>query len=284
VIFEEAPKLKKDSSNCFCYSSKDIRFAYVQAYYHISKQLQFFEEKLKRLNISIKEPLKVKLTQVPGQQTWGMVPEENVLEMEFPTPDFDYSILAHEVSHTIHHLLGASPSISTENETWIYDQGVGEGSANILAALYLNSPIISEFSPLQNSVDVFVREPDMIYTNRKQYEVALANPNLWKTFPEWAQKIKSFFEKQQVSEDAYELDLPSPYFHSNIVNQPLWLASKKFGRDKIIAIYLSVIADTSPVSSYSDFAQRILKQASSENLISKFLFDEFTRRSLKVSR
>ena len=283
VIFENAPELKRDSNNCFCYPADDIRFAYVQAYYHITKQLIFFEKKLKPLNFSIKEPLRVKLTQVPGQQTWGMVPEENVLELEFPTPDFDYSLLAHEVAHTIHHLMGASPYISTEEATWIYNQGVSEGTANILAALYLNSPVISEFSPVKNSVDLFVREPDMIYTNRKQYEVALANPNLWKTFPEWANKIKSFFEEQQVSEDAYELDLPSPYFHSNILNQPLWLASQKFGRDKIIDIYLRVVADTSPVKSYSDFAQRILKQASFDRLISNFLFDEFTKRGLKVS-
>ena len=283
VTFVDAPDLKKDDENCFCYPVEDIRFAYVQAYYHITKQLQFYEQKLKLLNISMKEPLKVKLTQVPGQQTWGMISEENFLELEFPTPAFDYSLLAHEVSHTIHHLLGASTTISTENETWFYDQGVSEGTANILAALYLNSPIISEFSTLQNSVDLFVREPDMVYTNRNQYEVALANPLLWETFPEWAQKIKSFYEEQKTSEDSYELDLPSPYFHSNIINQPLWLASTKFGREEIIDLYLKVISNTSSVKSYSDFAQRILNQSKSKKLIAGFLLNEFVKRGLKVS-
>jgi hypothetical protein len=283
VTFLDAPDLKKDAENCFCYSVDDIRFAYVQAYFHISKQLRFFEEKLKLINISIIEPLKVKLTQVPGQQTGGMVPEENVIELEFPTPAFDYSVLAHEVSHTIHHLIGAPISISTENEAWFYDQGVSEGTANQLASFYLDSPIIGEFSPLQNSINMFVREPDMVFTNRKQYEVALANAALWETFPEWAQKIKSFFEEQQTSEDAYELDLPSPYFHSNIVNQPLWLASKKFGRDEIINLYLKVISNTTSVKSYSDFAQRILNQSKSNKLIADFIFNEFVKRGLNVS-
>lgn len=284
VTFVDAPDLKKDAENCFCYPSDDIRFAYVQAYFHISKQLEFYTEKLKSLNVKINEPIKVKLTQVPGQQTWGMISEENFLELEFPTPAFDYSLLAHEVAHTIHHLLGAPTSISTEKETWFYDQGVSEGTANILAALYLDSPTISEFSVLQNSIDLFVREPDMIYTNRKQYETALSDTNLWRTFPEWAQKIKSFFEEQQISEDAYELDLPSPYFHSNIINQPLWLASKKFGRNEIVNLYLRVISNTASVTSYSDFAQRILNHPSSNKLIKQFLFDEFLKRGLKVSR
>lgn len=37
VTFLNAPNLKKDAENCFCYSTEDIRFAYVQAYYHITK-------------------------------------------------------------------------------------------------------------------------------------------------------------------------------------------------------------------------------------------------------
>jgi hypothetical protein len=60
-------------------------------------------------------------------------------------------------------------------------------------------------------------------------------------------------------EDVLELDLPSPYFHSNIVNQPLWLASTKFGRDEIIDLYLKVISNTASVKSYSDFAQSFFR-------------------------
>ena len=61
VTFLNAPDLKKNAENCFCYPAEDIRFAYVQACYHITKQLQFFKEKLKPLNISMKGPLKLNL-------------------------------------------------------------------------------------------------------------------------------------------------------------------------------------------------------------------------------
>ena len=74
-------------------------------------------------------------------------------------------------------------------------------------------------------------------------------------------------------EDVLELDLPSPYFHSNIVNQPLWLASTKFGRDEIIDLYLKVISNTASVKSYSDFAQRILNQSKSKKLTFNFSFE-----------
>ena len=84
-------------------------------------------------------------------------------------------------------------------------------------------------------------------------------------------------------EDVLELDLPSPYFHSNIVNQPLWLASTKFGRDEIIDLYLKVISNTASVKFYSDFAQRILNQSKSKKLIAGFLLNEFVKRGLKVS-
>lgn len=173
--------------------------------------------------------------------------------------------------------------MSTKNKNWFYEQGLNEGTANILAALYLENPVISAYSPLKNSIDLFVREPDQIFTNRKQYEEALANKELWVTFPEWAKKIEQFFREQQSSEDAYELSLPSPYFHSNIVNQPLWLASKLFGRDVVVKVYLKTISQINTIHSYSDLAQTVLENSSDNVKLRDFLLSEFTERGLTVS-
>jgi len=173
--------------------------------------------------------------------------------------------------------------VSTKNKNWFYEQGLNEGTANILAALYLENPVISAYSPLKNSIDLFVREPDQIFTNRKQYEEALANKELWVTFPEWAKKIEQFFREQQSSEDAYELSLPSPYFHSNIVNQPLWLASKLFGRDVVVKVYLKTISQINTIHSYSDLAQTVLENSSDNVKLRDFLLSEFTERGLTVS-
>ena len=276
-------KLIKDSNGCYCFPEKDIRFAYVQAYHHVSKQLDFFRTQLFRLGLPLNIQITMKLKMVPEQQSWGMVSDENTIEFEFPTPTFDYTILAHEVAHVIHQGLGGSAYVSTENDNWFYEQGLNEGTANILAALYLDNPIISAYSPLKNSIDVFVREPDQVFTNRKQYEDALANKELWATFPEWAKKIEQFFIEQQSSEDAYELDLPSPYFHSNIVNQPLWRASKLFGRDVVLGIYLKTLSQVNTVNSYSELAQAVLENTKDHIKLREFLMKEFKDRGLTVN-
>lgn len=284
VSFLNPPEnLNKNSRNCFCYSEDDIRFAYVQAYYHASKQLQFFKDQLSLLGISLNLKVSFKLNKTLNQQTWGMVSDINIIELEFSQPAFDYTLFAHEIAHVVHQYLGGSFSVSTENENWFYEQGFNEGTANILAALYLENPVISAHSPLKNSVDLFVREPDQIFTNRRQYEEALANEDLWLIFPQWAKTIESFVQELQSSENAWELDLPSPYFHSNIVNQPLWHASKFFGRDIVLSIYLKTISQLKTINSYSDLAQAIVDRSNGHVEFQQFLMKEFKDRGLIIN-
>lgn len=282
LTFVDPPEFKKDKNNCFCYDISDIRFAYVQAYYHATKQLNFYLPRLKRFNITLSTPLKIKLTQVPGQPAWGMVSEVNLIEFEIPEPAFDYTLLAHEVSHIIHQLLGAPLTISTEGQLRSYDQEISEGTGNILAALYLNSPLIGEFSPSPLDVNFFVKDSD-IFTNRMQYETYyLMTPEMQEKFPELIQRVKDTIKEGEASADAYILDLPCPYIQSNVINQPIWLAAQKFGRDEVIELYLETISNTTQVKSYSDFAQRILYQIKSNELLKHFLSEEFVRHGLSI--
>jgi hypothetical protein len=135
-------------------------------------------------------------------------------------------------------------------------------------------------SPL--NVNFFIKEPD-IFTNRMQYETYyLLSPEMKKKFPELIQKVKDTIKEGEASADAYILDLPCPYVQSNVINQPIWLAAQKFGRDVAIDIYLKAINDNSIVKSYSDFAQRILNNVNDNELLKKYLAAEFIRHGLSV--
>jgi hypothetical protein len=282
LTFVDPPELKKDQNNCFCYDIKDIRFAYVQAYYHATKQLNFYLPRLKNFNVTLVTPLRIKLTLVPGQPAWGMVSETNLIEFEIPEPAFDHTLLAHEVSHIIHQLLGAPLTISIKGQSRSYDQEISEGTGNILAALYLNSPLVGEFSPSPLNVNLFIKEPD-IFTNRMQYETYyLISPEMKEKFPELIQKVKDTIKEGEASADSYILDLPCPYVQSNVINQPIWLAAQKFGRDEVIDLYLKAINDNSTVKSYSDFAQRILDHVNDNELLKKYLATEFIRHGLSI--
>ena len=282
LTFVDPPELIKDKNNCFCYDLKDIRFAYVQAYYHATKQLNFYLPRLKKFNVTLPAPLKIKLTQVPGQPAWGMVSEMNLIEFEIPESAFDYTLLAHEVSHIIHQLLGAPLTIRLEDQLRNYDQEISEGTGNILAALYLNSPFIGEFSPSPLNVNFFIKEPD-IFTNRMQFETYfLLTPEMKDKFPDLIQKVKDTIREGEASADAYILDLPCPYVQSNVINQPIWLAAQKFERDEIIDLYLTAINDNSAVKSYSDFAQRILNHVDDNESLKEFLASEFKRHGLDI--
>ncbi|MCX6110905.1 MAG: hypothetical protein NTZ90_15025 [Proteobacteria bacterium] len=284
VHFDPLPgNLVPDEHGCLCFPVDDDRFAFVHAYYYATAVIEDYNILLSELNLPTVKDVLIRLKKDqsnPGDDS----AHGNIIDATFYRPAFDYTTLGHEVGHIIHFALkgppGPEPEAPTSMEVDAEQQGIGEGTANLLSALHFGNPVVQSLdafdAPVQ-SIDTFVRYPDAMISTRQMMEGLRDAAVFSSHFPQFHQSIVDTLSSSDPAVKNY-IALPDPYLSSSIINQPLWHAANRFGVRPVKLLYLAAIADLRTYTHYNDLAKKLLEKASPE--IRAFLENEFVLRGL----
>jgi len=282
-------ELVPDKNGCLCFDVTDDRFAFVHTYYHASKQLEFYNKIFSRLGLPRLRHIEIRLDRDTSMPTSGSAGISKAT-LSYSNPALDISTLAHEIGHFIHYnaagteRFGDIPPFTMEGAQ---NLGVREGSANILAALYLGVPQIGKYDSyeLHTDLDSFIRFPDYLVSMREQLVRVLSSPNFSAKYPLFVDSVRSSLRQIDADPTASAYyGYPDPYISSSVINQPLLKASNVFGADAIRLLYVKTISKLKEFRSYSDLANALLETARNTDVsLFQYLRDEFILRGLTIS-
>ena len=290
VVFANLPKdLLPDKNGCLCFELTDERFAFVHTYYHASKQLEFYNKVFSQLGLPRLPQIEIKLEPDPSMPTSGSAGISKAT-LTYSSPALDISSLAHEIGHFIHfnaagrEHFGNVPPFSMEG---VQHLGVKEGSANMLAALYLGVSQIGKYDgyDFYYDIDSFIQFPDYLISKRDQLVRVLSSPKFSAKYPIFASSVQTAITQIDANPTAsIYYSYPDPYLSSAVINQPLWRASIVFGADAIRLLYVKAISELKEFRSYSDLANALLVAAKSRDIkLYLVLKDEYILRGLTIS-
>jgi hypothetical protein len=264
-----------DASGCFCFDLSDDRFAIVHGYYHAHTTIASYNRLLAEIGMPPLTGVQFKLardTTIPttGSASLRRVPK---IDMTFPTPAVEVFTLVHEIGHLIDYHI--SPRHQDSSQPWggmrsdAEEGGVGEGTANLLAALHLGTtgpPLFTDDaldSPPANDIDTFIRFPDLVIKRRDVFESIANAPRFAARYAEFVESIRVNLENPDMRE---YLDQPDEYASSAVINQPLWQAAVKFGFNSVRRLYLRTLAQWQGTEvNYSTLARQLIDQARTES-------------------
>ncbi|MCM2277896.1 MAG: hypothetical protein NDJ89_07445 [Oligoflexia bacterium] len=279
-----------DESGCFCFPTQDDRMAWVHTYYYATAQVRHYNSILKGLGQPELRGVVIHLAKGDSQgEPGGGTMSSAEVALSFAQPALDPTIIAHEIGHALHlHLLKKSVSelIEYPPKDWrklAGQSGVLEGTANLLAALYLGEPLIGKYDWFDASIDVnrYVNLVEDAPTLRYQFERKVKSSIYSKHYPATVALLQGWLANPLMPE---AMELPDPYLASAAVNQPLWGSAVSLGFGLVEMVYLKAIAGLPEFSGYSDLASEVLRQAS---LVStawcKDLSVQFRARGVEVA-
>lgn len=304
-----------DASGCFCFDLADDRFAFVHTYFHTHTIVASYNRFLAELGKPALEGIQFTLARDESIPTTGSASFRGVprIDMTFPTPAVELFTLAHEIGHLVDYRIGPRPTRLDTSETSNYRQlalprerrrqasslgamsdeaqeaGVGEGTANVLAALQLGisgSPLFTADSldaPPANDIDTFIRFPDLIIKRRQTMESLVNAPRFAARYSDFVQQIRDNLANPDLNE---YLDQPDEYASSAAINQPLWNAAIRFGFDTIKRVYLRTLAGwREPEVTYLTLACQVVEQARSVSTeLGAALTRDYVARGLTVDK
>jgi hypothetical protein len=274
-----------DKNGCFCFDEKDERFVYVNAFYYGNKQLAFYNRLLKKLGANDLPRLAVDLQKLAGIAPSGSSGNGKV-SVTYANFLLDHSILAHEIGHEIHyHLMGTTPQEwrskygSRDPAIKLQQSGILEGTANILAALWLKNSRIgfASYFDMASDVDRYVTYPVDDYTVGGVIRRKLSSEPFQINYPRTALDLRNALNDPALKEILIQ---PDPYWASALINQPIWHAAEEFGRKRIIALILVSLRSFVDFKTYQDFAGKIVNAADKEPEIQRFFDREFLERGI----
>ena len=286
ISFTALPEgMVPDERGCYCFEQDDHRYAYVQALFYTSRQLQEINETLVDLGMPALNGFTITLTPEEGLTT-GQVPTGTKhINLGYPSPTYDLTTLAHEFAHAVHYGLigvpnkGRPADIQKNN----YRRGIIEGVANILAALHTGTERISykgTYDVSAPNVNVFIRIPDVTVTKRDSYTSIVESVLFAKHYPDIVREVRTGLRQlESTPEGRAYLDLWDEYHTSAAFTQPLWQAQQRFGRKQILRIVIAAIADLPNFDTYNELTAKILEVTADVEL-RELLQHEFALRGL----
>jgi len=286
--------IKPDAKGCFCYDVNDDRLAYVHTYYYAHQMIGGYNAILRELRLPQLHGVVITLTKDTASPTSGVSwrKKRPQTALRFSAPAIDPFTIAHEIGHLIDYTVSArykqnndplTPSLRQEAE----QDGVAEGTANILAALELGSSANLPFTgetldaPPANDVDTFVRFPDLMISRRQVLRGLVGAPRFAARYPQHVAKLHESLENPLNRE---LLAQPDENAASAVINQPLWQAAVRFGFKPAKVLYLKTLAGwSSPDISYVALGRELVILAQELGpKWSAFLSEEYRRRGLPV--
>jgi len=286
--------IKPDVKGCFCYDVNDDRLAYVHTYYYAHQMIADYNAILRELRLPQLRDVVITLTKDPLSPTSGVSwrKKRPHTALRFSAPAIDPFTIAHEIGHLIDYTVSAryKQNDDTVGQSLRHEaeqDGVAEGTANILAAFELGSsanlPFTSETldAPPANDVDTFVRFPDLMISRRQVLRGLVGAPRFAARYPQYIAKLHESLENPLNHE---LLAQPDENAASAVINQPLWQAAVRFGFKPAKLLYLKTLAGwSSPDVSYVALGRELVISAQELGpKWSAFLSEEYRRRGLPV--
>ena len=164
--------MQSAADGSYSFDPTDDRFAFVHAYYYATQEIAAYNGLMEPLFHKQLSGVKVALSRAKeGTAPSGGGGGMGGIYISYARPAFDISILAHEIGHEVHSLLLGEPifqvlSFQSPIDFTVFAQqeGVLEGTANLLAALFLGRSKIGEYDLYEGAFDLdnFVRFPDRV--------------------------------------------------------------------------------------------------------------------------
>ena len=283
-------KIIENPENVYCYEPTDPRFAVVQAYYHATQALTYFNSLIDALDTMPLEGLKITLRERPDKPTSGTTTPHKIY-FKFGSPAFDPSVLAHEVAHAVQFHLAKAPSAETLALLYKLDdqekgerEAIWEGLANLLAAFFMGFSQVGKFDypGIPSDVNSFVRFPDLVPRHRNYLDTAIHTKAFAERYPVQAADWTNLIADLEKKGKADLLNQPMPYLASAAFTQPLWLAADQFGKQNIEHLLLKTLPALNEPVHYKSFIRELLKQAHPFENIHSFLKQAFQIRGLPV--
>ena len=283
------------ADNCLCYDVSDDRLAAVHAYYYAYTALSNYNQILRELKLPQIRDVTLSLikdTTMPTVATTTFKKHPSIV-IRYSSPTIDPFIIDREIGRIILQSLlphfrwnsmmdnPLSPRLAAEEE------GVEEGTANILAALELGAVgNVAQTSdtldaPVAQDVDSFVRLPDLVVTRRQVAKEITQAPRFAARYSSYVAKLLRTLDDTARADYLNQLD---PNMTSALINQPLWQVAVRYGfRSAKILVLRALAAWSSPDYSYVAYGRELVMQA---HLMgpkwADFLSEEYQRRGLQV--
>lgn len=291
--------LLPDPQGCLCYSVEQKEFAFAHAFYYATLQLQEVNAALGDLGLPSVSGITISLGQYdsPTQAPAGGTDfDGRTINLGYPHPAFDVSILAHEIGHAVHLQLLKTPlpellpvmrqdpmTLSfADARTITFQMGIVEGAAQMGAVLFTGDSRIGRYDwvDMAYEMDNFVRFPDLVPSYGQHYTGWATAPIFSKTYPDSASLARDLLiNKFGVPYHQEWLAWPEPYSASAAIIQPMFRAMQRFGKGAVLRTHLKALATMTKWSGYRDWAEALIQSADSPELRS-FLNDAFSERGL----
>jgi len=288
--------LQPTSENCFCYDVNDDRLAVVHAFYYAHNAIVNYNQLLRELKLPQLRDTVLTLVKDASAPTMGTTSSRKSAQIviRYSSPAIDPFTIDREVGRAILQMLlphfrwrmasgdsPLAPRIRAEED------GIEEGTANILAALELGTAgNLAQTSdtldaPIVQDVDTFVRFPDVVMTRRQIMRELTQSPRFAARYAGYVSRLLKQLDEPQQSEYLSQLD---PNVSSAIINQPLWQVAVRYGfRAAKILVLRALGSWSSPDYSYVAYGRELVMQA--QLMGSKWadvLSEEYQRRGLPV--
>lgn len=282
-----------DKYDCYCFSADDPRFATVHAYYHASKQLLELHKLLANHKLAAPPQIRISLKTTSGLEPSGSASGGSIT-LRIGRPDFDISLLAHEIGHEVQFAITGKTPIqlleignAKEMALWADSEwnkyalraGSLEGAANLLASFYTGHSEIGKLDWHEAAIDIqtLVVFPILVPTVRSGLQRRLNSVRYSAAYPRSLETVEQLLKNPSFPK---LLDQPDPYLASAAINAPLWQAGQLFGKELLLGLFLRSLSEFKPVGSYANFAEILMRNSQSFFPLHAYLSREYKARGL----
>jgi hypothetical protein len=276
--------------NCYCYYTSDDSFLQLNLLYFGNTYIQYVNPLITALKGHPLKPITIHLniddTKAPSGQASG----DGLIQLWFGEGNFDPSVIVHEISHEIHsEMIGKDQNqlykeIGQRLDKKGYAEflGIIEGTANYLAALYLEDSMIGRIAwmDIPHSIDQMYAY-DGLPTQYDFFDRMVNSVSFAARYPVLTTKIRAQLPNFANTDQA---KMPDPYLSSPILFQPLWNYRKNYSKDAYIQLYFRFLSTYNDMQSYSAFANAFIHFVEpTDQAFANYLRAEYTKRKLNIT-
>jgi hypothetical protein len=259
------PGLTPDANGCFCFAEDDRRFPYVHTYFHATRALRAWNDRLRELHLPPVADVAIGIEAAPADTpSRGGTTEEgrasdgrrrSKVVFSIGRPIVDPMLIVHELAHVVDIWI-RDPQLSPPPASAIPLES-RELAANLLAVPQVGQTKYLEFTLLDAAL-AFVkpgRYPESVVSERQVLEGWLAAPRFTAAYPTWTATLRTELMEYEGRTN------PDAYGNNFLVLAPVIELMNTCSKAAVTRMVLSSLSKLHVVSKMGDLTLLLAERA-----------------------